>query len=31
KDKEVKVLTTLQAGDEVACNLCDSLSKSFDD
>jgi len=31
KDKEGKVLTTLQAGDEVACNLCHSLSKSFDD
>lgn len=31
KDKEGKVLTALRAGDEVACNLCHSLSKSFDD
>ena len=31
KDPKGKVLTTLKAGDEVACNLCHSLSKSFDD
>ncbi len=31
KDPKGRVLTTLKAGDEVACNLCHSLSKSFDD
>ena len=31
KDNEGKVLATLKAGDQVACNLCHSLSKSFSD
>ena len=31
KDREGKALVTLKAGDEVACNLCHSLSKSFGD
>ncbi|HEB78203.1 MAG TPA: carboxypeptidase regulatory-like domain-containing protein [Methylothermaceae bacterium] len=30
KDKKGKVLATLKAGDQVACNLCHSLEKSFD-
>lgn len=30
KDKNGEILATLQAGDEVACNLCHSLSKSFE-
>ncbi|BCX81954.1 hypothetical protein MIT9_P1536 [Methylomarinovum caldicuralii] len=30
KDREGKVLATLKAGDQVACNLCHSLEKSFD-
>lgn len=29
KSSEGKTLATLKAGDEVACNLCHSLSKSF--
>ena len=30
KDNEGDILATLRAGDEVACNLCHSLSKSFE-
>lgn len=30
KDREGKVRTTLKAGDIVSCDLCHSLSKSFD-
>lgn len=31
KNKKGKVLVSLKAGDEVSCNLCHSLKKSFDD
>lgn len=31
KNRKGKVLASLKAGEEVACNLCHSLSKSFDD
>jgi len=31
KDREGKTQATLKAGDEVACNLCHSLGKSFGD
>ncbi|WP_198246869.1 cytochrome C [methane-oxidizing endosymbiont of Gigantopelta aegis] len=31
KDKQGKILATLKAGDQVACNLCHSLQKSFSD
>jgi translation initiation factor 1 (eIF-1/SUI1) len=30
KNNKGKVLTTVQAGDTVSCDLCHSLKKSFD-
>jgi hypothetical protein len=31
RDTKGKILTTLKAGDQVSCDLCHSLKKSFDD